>query len=140
MDKSKPTLYLIRGVPGSGKSTIAEELSVCFNKSNIPTGHVEADMYFYDDYGNYNFDASKLKQAHENCQNVTRMILKNGYNAIVSNTSTTEKEVEVYRKIAEEYNANFVSIIVENRHGGKNVHNVPEEKIQQMKQRFSVKL
>jgi hypothetical protein len=29
---------------------------------------------------------------------------------------------------------------VENRHGGTNVHNVPEDKIEQMKNRFSIKL
>jgi hypothetical protein len=63
-----------------------------------------------------------------------------GDSVAVSNTSTTEKEVETYRKIAEDCNANFVSIIVENRHGGVNIHNVPEDKIQQMKNRFSIKL
>jgi hypothetical protein len=30
--------------------------------------------------------------------------------------------------------------VVENRHGGTNVHNVPEDKIEQMKNRFSIKL
>lgn len=63
-----------------------------------------------------------------------------GYSVAVSNTSTTEREVETYTKIAEESGAKFVSIIVENRHDGVNIHNVPEEKVQQMKNRFSVKL
>jgi hypothetical protein len=30
--------------------------------------------------------------------------------------------------------------VVENRHGGKNVHDVPEEKIEKMRRRFEFKL
>lgn len=134
----KPTLYLIRGVPGSGKSSLAKQLEDC----NLVGAVLEADDYFVDTVSKeYKFDASKLKQAHEWCQGHTKHWLgTHRLSVAVSNTSTTEKEVETYRKIAEECNANFVSLIVENRHGGVNVHNVPEDKIQQMKQRFSVKL
>jgi hypothetical protein len=32
------------------------------------------------------------------------------------------------------------SIIVENRHGGKNTHNVPTETLEKMKNRFELKL
>ena len=32
------------------------------------------------------------------------------------------------------------SLIVENRHGGKNVHGVPDETLEKMEQRFSIKL
>lgn len=133
----KPTLYLIRGVCGSGKSTFADTL---FN-AGIVNAICEADAFFInEETGEYQFDASKLGEAHTKCQNSTRLVLKNGSNVAVSNTSTTEREVETYRKIAEEHNANFVSIVVESRHDGKNVHNVPPEKIQQMKDRFSIKL
>ena len=135
MNTNKPTLYLIRGVPGSGKSTLARKLNSC----GVVSGIIEADSYFI--YGSeYRFDASKLKDAHAWCQRVARQYLFDSVSVAVSNTSTTEKEVKTYQKIAEEYNANFVSIIVENRHECVNIHNVPEEKIQQMKDRFSVKL
>lgn len=128
-------LYLIRGVPGCGKSTIARTMDSC----GMVDGYVEADQYFGDG-DNYKFDPSKLHEAHLWCQGVVRKFLEDSCSVAVSNTSTTEKEVEVYRKIAEEYGAKFVSLVVENRHGGTNVHNVPEEKIQQMKNRFSIKL
>lgn len=129
-------LYLIRGVPGSGKSTFANDLK----SAGIVSAVIEADDYFTDNCGNYNFDASRLFLAHKQCQEITKSMLAYGKNVAVSNTSTTEKEVETYQKIADEYGATFVSIIVENRHSGKNEHNVPEEKIQQMRQRFSIKL
>jgi len=135
MNSNKPTLYLIRGVPGSGKSTLARTLF----SSGIVSGIVEADSYFI--YGSeYRFDASKLKAAHDWSQRITRQYLFDNCSVAVSNTSTTEKEVETYKKIAEDFKANFVSIVVENRHGCANIHSVPEEKIQQMKDRFSVKL
>lgn len=131
----KQKLILLRGLPGSGKSTLAGLLSLIDNVTSV-----EADDFFVDEDGVYRFDATKLWQAHNWCQKMTRVSIEMGYNVIVSNTSTTEKEVAVYQQIAQEFGVDFVSLICENRHGGTNVHNVPEDKLQAMKQRFSVKL
>jgi hypothetical protein len=59
---------------------------------------------------------------------------------VVSNTLTTEKELKPYYELAEKYNYTVFSLIVENRHGGTNVHNVPEETLDKMEKRFSIKL
>jgi hypothetical protein len=48
--------------------------------------------------------------------------------------------MEDYYKLAEKYDYKVVSLIVENRHNGQNVHGVPEEKLEQMKNRFQIKL
>ena len=48
--------------------------------------------------------------------------------------------MEPYFKLAEKYGYTVFSVIVENRHGGKNEHGVPEEKVQVMKDRFQIKL
>jgi predicted kinase len=132
---AKPKLILLRGLPGSGKSTLAQLLALTV--ANTET--FEADDWMYED-GEYRFDPQKLPMAHAECQLQTRRYLRLGYNVVVSNTGTTEKEVAAYQQIAEECEAHFISLIVENRHGGKNIHNVPDEKLQQMKQRFSIKL
>jgi predicted kinase len=128
-------LTLVRGLPGSGKSTLAKSLS------NALTGHVEADMYFIQN-GEYKFDASKLRQAHAWCQNqVEKWMGPHGLDEIiVSNTFTQEWEMEAYYKLAEQYGYKVFSIIVENRHGGVNQHGVPADKLEQMKNRFEVKL
>jgi predicted kinase len=132
-----PTLYLIRGLPGSGKSTFAWELE----KAGVVDITVEADDYFInEETGEYQFDANKLHSAHRMCQLNAAAALAEGTSVGVSNTSTSEKEVAVYKKIAEQYNAKFVSIIVENRHEGKNIHGVPEDKLTQMRNRFSIKI
>lgn len=133
--QAKPTLYLIRGVCGAGKTTLAKDLV----DRGFADRWLEADQYFMQG-DEYVFEADKLLDAHNWCRIAAKHTLIQGRSVVVSNTSTTEREVVVYQRIAEDYDANFVSLIVENRNNTKNVHNVPEEKIQQMKERFSVKL
>lgn len=130
-------LYLVRGLPGSGKSTFSKTLGGI---------HIEADQYFVDIEGNYNFDGSKIKLAHEYCRAQTGAWMKtdglqvNVDKIVVSNTFTQEWEMEPYYELAKKYGYKVFSIIVENRHEGTNVHGVPEEKIEQMKNRFKIKL
>lgn len=133
-------LTLLRGLPGSGKSTFAN-----FIWSN---GVIcEADQYFVDEDGNYNFDGSKIKDAHKWCRDkVEKMMKDNEVNGqyypeiVVSNTFTQEWEMEEYYKLAEKYGYTVFSIIVENRHGGVNEHGVPADKLEQMRNRFQIKL
>lgn len=133
-------LYIVRGLPGSGKSTFAKTLVgsdflVC-----------EADKYFMVD-GEYKFDATKLKEAHEFCRNMVETYMKDSlandqfYRQIaVSNTFTQEWEMQPYFDLAEKYGYTVFTVIVENRHGGKNIHGVPQEALDRMKNRFEVKL
>ena len=129
-------LFLLRGLPGSGKSTLAAQLGGSL---------VEADRYFMQ-YGDYKFDASKLKEAHSWCREQVGkwMEVDNaGYDVdriVVSNTFTQEWEMKPYYELAEKYGYRVYSIVVENRHGGKNVHNVPDEAIDKMRKRFEIKL
>jgi predicted kinase len=129
-------LFLLRGLPGSGKSTLAKMLV-----GDKDYCHKEADMFFVDGDGNYNFKPSKIKQAHKWCQEEIEFVMKYAHSrVVVSNTFTQEWEMEEYYKLAERYGYRVHSLIVENRHGGINEHNVPEEKLEQMKTRFEVKL
>jgi predicted kinase len=125
-------LYIVRGIPGSGKSTFAKTLG---------GQHYEADMFFIDEEGNYKFDVTKIKDAHQWCQSIvkTDMILEYP-KIIVSNTSTQEWEMEPYFTLAKEYGYTVFTIVVENRHGGVNQHGVPEDKLEQMRNRFNIKL
>lgn len=128
-------LYIVRGIPGSGKSTFAKTLGGT---------HIEADQYFVDVDGNYNFDGGKIKLAHEYCRAQTEAWMRtdgtqvNVDRIVVSNTFTQEWEMKPYFELAKEYGYKVFTIIVENRHGGKNIHNVPEDKIQMMKDRFEI--
>ena len=136
-------LYLVRGLPGSGKSTLANTLAqgqeylVC-----------EADKYFVSkETGEYKFDASKIKDAHEWCRNTVEMYMNDSLmnnqfytTIVVSNTFTQEWEMENYYKLAEKYGYRVTSLVVENRHDGKNIHGVPEDRVEIMRNRFEIKL
>jgi hypothetical protein len=63
-----------------------------------------------------------------------------GQKIVVSNTFTTEWEMDPYYKLAEQYGYRVYSLVVENRHEGVNEHGVPADKLEQMKQRFEIKL
>jgi predicted kinase len=121
-------LYIVRGVPGSGKTTFAKLLTL-----NI----FEADHYFYDNDGNYNFIPSEIKEAHKKCQQFVAYEMESGIPKIaVSNTFTQEWEMKPYFELAEKHGYKVFSVIVENRHGSVNEHGVPEDKVQAMFDRF----
>jgi energy-coupling factor transporter ATP-binding protein EcfA2 len=125
-------LILLRGLPGSGKSTVAKILGGV---------HYESDMYFTNAAGEYKFDPSGLRNAHEWCQDlVWANMEKSEPLIVVSNTFTQEWETEAYYKLAENHGYRVHSIVVENRHGGVNEHGVPADKLEQMKTRFEIKL
>lgn len=128
---SDTNLIIIRGIPGCGKSSFAELLG-----SYVCT----ADDYHMKN-GKYVWKAENANMAHLKCQAKVEEGMKLGFRKIiVANTSTTEKELKPYFNLAKKYNYRVFSIIVENRHGGKNTHNVSPEIISKMVERFSIKL
>jgi predicted kinase len=134
------TLTIVRGLPGSGKSTFSNfiwnDYAIC-----------EADKFFYDSEGHYLFEPSKLKQAHEWCrEEVEKRMIENQNNPqyypeiVVSNTFTQEWEMQAYLDLAKKYDYKVFSIIVENRHGNTNIHGVPDDTLKKMKDRFQISL
>lgn len=124
-------LILLRGLPGSGKTTLAKSLTELY---------IEADLFFMKD-GEYVFDSTKLKDAHNWCQDVVEHWMNTEADRIVvSNTFTQEWEMGPYFKMADDYGYRVYSLIVENRHGNKSVHDVPDATINNMLNRFEVKL
>jgi len=139
-------LFLLRGLPGAGKSTLAKSLT-----DGPGSDYFEADKYFVNKDGNYNFDASKLKQAHQWCKEQVEFGMVNGHEnffrihgpkplatIVVSNTFTQEWEMKPYFELAEKYGYRVYSLVVENRHGGVNEHSVPKETLDKMENRYGL--
>lgn len=129
-------LFILRGLPGAGKSTLAKSMGAVY---------FEADMFFME--GNeYKFDMKKIRQAHEWCQNQVRISMKNAAGGMtpsriaVANTFTQEWEMQAYYDMGKEYGFTVFTLVVENRHGGVNIHNCPEETMDKMEERFELKL
>jgi adenylate kinase len=128
--------HIIRAVPGAGKSTLSKILAgengtIC-----------EADNYMYEG-DTYKFHPSKLGMAHAKCFEVFKEACENNVETIVvSNTNTTLREFNKYKKFAEACGYIVFVMILENRHDGTNVHDVPEESLHNMANKImnSIKL
>jgi predicted kinase len=129
MDK---VLIIVRGIPGCGKSTFAKLLGVAI---------CTTDDFFTDKDGKYTWVGAKVGFAHLWCQSKCKKYMSEGISpVIVANTATTKKELKPYYDLAIGYGYKVFSVIVENRHGGKNIHNVPEENVKAMIERFDIQL
>lgn len=127
-------LYIIRGIPGSGKTTFAEEMAIKDDAGKWPVH--SADDYFMID-GEYKWDSTKIGAAHQDCKDRTEKEMIKGTSKIfVANTFTTNREIKPYQELAEKYGYKFTTVIVENRHGNESVHNVPKETIFKMETRL----
>lgn len=139
VNENQGELILLRGLPGSGKSTLAK--IILQHKNTDEPEILSADDFFEDKEGDYNFDSTKIREAHNYCQfRCSERMRQQKSKIVVANTFTQEWEMEEYFKMAERYNYRVHTVIVENRHGNENVHGVPKDKLQQMENRFQVKL
>lgn len=128
------SLIILRGLPGSGKSTFADVLS---ENGKYPVFSI--DSFFTNENGDYNFVHTENHLAYKACESNTEQQLKQGVEkVIVDNTFTIEWELEPYLKLAKEYNYRVFVMTMENRHDGKNIHQIPEEQIEKMRQKFRV--
>jgi len=90
-------IHIIRGLPGSGKSTWAKEVA-----SRVKCNHYEAYMYFVDADGNYKFNPRQIVDAHQWCYDQARRDLLDYKSVVISNTFTQFKEIESYVGLAQE--------------------------------------
>ena len=122
-EKHMAELVIIRGVPGSGKTTMAK---------NSYSDHflVEADMLFTNSSGEYTFDPSKIKQAHTWCQSLVRASLAAGKDTVVANTFIKKWELAPYLRMHQ------APVIVVAQGGYTSVHGVPDEVVARMKKNF----
>lgn len=125
------TVIILRGVPGSGKSTFAKFLL----DTHAVSYHCETDKYFYNEAGEYVFDPSKLAENHNKCFKQFCYYLENdNKNIVVSNCNLQKWEFERYEKAAKD--AGFNVFVLALNGGFDNVHGVPLQKIETLKKRF----
>lgn len=135
-------MIIMRGLPGSGKSTKAKELLKTLGEDAIICS---ADNYFINTKtGEYEWDASKLNLAHKHCYTTADQALKNGVDVIIDNTNIRIRDVKRYISLANEYSV-MVDIEESGTYWAKDIdecfnngtHNVPKEVIEHMSIQFN---
>jgi len=136
--ESQHVLIIIRGLPGSGKSTFGQSITL---SGEVPPCH-SADFFMTDPNGVYHFDPSKLKMAHEFCQEAVRSALFYGESVAVANTFTQRWEMEPYLLMAAEHEARVIVVdcfdagMTDAELAAKNIHGVSEQGIAAMRARW----
>lgn len=114
------TLTLVRGIPGSGKSTFAKR---AFPGALL----LENDMFLMEN-GIYKWSPEKVKAAVHLCMKMAKMALENCSDVVIANTFTKLMYIEAYSKLASEVGASFK--VYRCNGNFKNVHNVPDNIVQ----------
>ena len=142
-------IMLVRGLPGSGKTSLTEMISVpaILWRAVRPTTPPKpvlcaADDYFLDEAGNYVFDPKQLAEAHKACQAKAAVAVNLGESVVVHNTFTERWEMEPYLQMGYEFD--YKVIVVSTFDGGcddaalaeRNSHGVPVESIAAMRERW----
>lgn len=129
-------VVVLSGVSGSGKSTyIREVLGLTYEKVGGEGSKVvvSADDYFTDSLGVYNFDPTKLSDAHGECFYNFIAHMRHGEElVVVDNTNTTVMELSPYILGAQawKYEVEVVTLMCESEDdvkvcAARNSHGVP---------------
>lgn len=96
----RPAVVILRGIPGSGKSTFGREIAaICkMRQAGVRCEIFSADRFFFGPRG-YVFDVKGISKAHESCKQQFEDALRKNHTAnilVVDNTHTQLWEYEHY--------------------------------------------
>lgn len=138
-------LILLRGISGSGKSSLAQIMAAKHDGFFSDIDWFEADMWH--EIGikkEYIFDISEIKNSHDWCRLNCEYSLRKGNSCIVANTFTTINEIMPYVNLAIKYDVTLE--ILEPKTpwfnnveecAKKNVHKVPKDVLIKQKNRYA---
>ena len=127
-DKKVVRFLLIRGLPGSSKSTVARKLAAKYGVK-----HVENDAYLM--HGDkYVWTPEAAKDAAKRCFEDAMSALRSRKDTIVSNVFVTRKSIDRYVRAAKQLGCEVQVWRMTNDFG--NVHDVPANVLASMKAGF----
>jgi hypothetical protein len=120
------TLLIIRGLPGSGKTTLAKSLPAF--------DHFEADQFFTGPDGIYRYDRTRIADAHIWCQAKAKKSLKEGRSVVIANTFSRLHELTQYINLG--YESGATIHVIETTGRWTNVHGIPHDVLKRMAERW----
>lgn len=142
--RGRAMVVILRGAPGSGKTTLARRLA---QLARGPTWLGAADDFFTDRTGAYVFDPARLDEAHAACLRAFAEALRTfeggGGLLVVHNTNTTFHEIERFRALALAHGAAVLVVrlaVPLDVCAARQEHGVPLDKIKAMHERLEVPL
>lgn len=133
-------IIILRGIPSSGKSTLAKELSEKYDALICSAD----DFCYWWGKGIYYWTSGNVSFSHQECQNKFAACIKAGKNVIVDNTNVKHKDMKYYLDLAsfraKELGDTEIYVLEPDTDWRydvdecfrRNAHNVPKETIQRM--------
>ncbi len=134
------TVHIMRGLPGVGKSVIAEILKKIHPDSVV----LSSDDFFIDEKtGEHSFDKERIKEAHEwNFERFKKAIEAEVPNIIIDNSNVKKYHYHHYLDYGQRHNY-LVSIVTiphndvsDKELTERNIHSVSRETIRRMRKEF----
>lgn len=135
------TMYIMIGLPGSGKSTEVQKISRTHGIIRESVTICSADDYF-SRTGSYLFDPSQLGEAHASCmREATEACVRGDDCVIIDNTNLTNIERAPYYMLGVAFNYTIKLVWVEpgltiDEIAARNVHGVPVTTVRRMSERM----
>lgn len=138
-------VMIMRGIPGSGKSTEAQRIAETTGAPNSCV--ISADAFFIGDDGVYRFEPSRIGEAHAQCfRNFLTEIQRwrnESMTVVVDNTNTCCWEASPYVLAAQAFGhaVQIVHVVCDVEvAAARNTHGVPAATVRSMADRFEQSL
>ncbi len=130
-------LILLRGLPGAGKNSLAAVLS---ENGKYPVFAI--DDYFTNKItGEYQFNFAENYLAYQQCETLCKQAMEQNITKVfVANTFTLDWELTPYFKLAAHFDYTLYVVTVEKYHDHQNIHEVSQEQLEKMAEKYKVKL